>query len=226
MIAENLAEIRAAIAREAEAAGRSPESVHLIAVSKFKPLSAIQEAVEAGQLDFGENRVQELVDKHAALPDVRWHMIGHLQRNKVKYIAPFVHLIHSVDSPRLLAEVNKQGEKHDRILNILLQLNISDEHQKGGMTEAVAADILQRIEEYPYIRVQGLMGMAEFTDDMAVVREQFQRLAQARDAFVQYEGDRITMAHLSMGMSGDYPVAIAEGSTMVRVGSAIFGRRG
>lgn len=222
---ENLARIQRDIAAQASAAGRDPQSVTLIAVSKTKPLDLIREAHAAGQMDFGENRVQELVEKHEALPDVRWHMIGVLQRNKVKYIAPFIHLIHSVDSVRLAKEVEKQGAKNERAINILLQINISDEDQKGGLSEDEAESLLQDIAQYPQLRVKGLMGMAEFTDDMDVVRTQFKRLANAAERFRPLENEQVSMQELSMGMSGDYPIAIEEGATMVRVGSAIFGRR-
>lgn len=225
MISEQLAELKEEIAAAAKAAGRAPAAVRLIAVSKTKPIDLIEEAVAAGQRDFGENRVQELVTKQAALPDLQWHMIGSLQRNKVKYIAPFVHLIHSIDSERLLREVDKQGEKHNRRIDCLLQINISDEPQKGGFEEAEASSLLQRIAEFPHVRILGLMGMAEFTADMDVVRVQFARLRRCSEAFRAYEGAQVLMQELSMGMSGDFPVAIAEGATMVRVGSRIFGYR-
>ena len=224
-ITTNLNAIRQDIAQLASAAGRSPDSVALVAVSKTNPVEAIREAVAAGQTHFGENRVQEMVEKWEALPDVHWHMIGVLQRNKVKYIAPFVHLIHSVDSLRLLREVDKQARKADRRIDILLQINISDEEQKGGFEEPEARACLEQIADYPHVRVLGLMGMAEFTDDMSVVRAEFQRLARAAKAFKALEGPQVEMRELSMGMSGDYPVAIAEGATLVRVGSAVFGDR-
>jgi PLP dependent protein len=224
-IADRLREVKAAIANAAVTAGRESHEVQLIAVSKTRPVADILEAIAAGQMDFGENRVQELAEKHAAIPNARWHLIGTLQRNKVRQIAPFVHLIHSIDNERLLEEVNRQAHLHERIIDCLLQINISDEDQKSGMTEAEAEKILQSIDSYPNIRIQGLMGMAEFTDDMTIVRSQFRRLAAAREKLRAFKGDQVHLQHLSMGMSGDFEVAIAEGATMVRVGSSIFGSR-
>ncbi|MEM6801550.1 MAG: YggS family pyridoxal phosphate-dependent enzyme [Bacteroidota bacterium] len=224
-IADNLSTITQKIAEAAEAAGRDPQEVKLIAVSKTKPMSLIEEAYEAGQLDFGENRVQELREKHPALPEARWHMIGSLQRNKVKYIAPFIHLIHSVDSRRLLVEINKQAEKHTRNISCLLQLNISEEDTKSGMDEAEAKEILAEIDQFPFVKIEGLMGMAAFVSDEETIRNQFRRLRMAAVAFEKFSHDRIQMRELSMGMSGDFEIAIAEGATMVRVGSAVFGSR-
>ena len=225
MIQENLQDIRSALRQEAEEAGRDPSEVKLIAVSKTKPIDAVREAMAAGQLDFGENRVQELVAKHEEIPNAQWHMIGVLQRNKVKYIAPFIHLIHSVSSEKLLVEVNKQAAKFERKIDCLLQVNISDEEQKGGMTENEVETILANIEEYPEVRIKGLMGMAEFTHDEEVIDRQFARLQTAFDGFKKHNGPQIEMQELSMGMSGDYPIAIRRGATLVRIGSAIFGRR-
>lgn len=224
-IQSNLEQIRSSIAESAQSAGRPSEGVRLIAVSKTKPIAAVREAMAAGQVDFGENRVQELVEKQAAIPEARWHMIGVLQRNKVKYIAPFIHLIHSVDSAKLAKEVSKQALKNERVIPVLIQINISDEPQKGGFEEEEAEELLRSIADYPGIEVRGLMGMAEFTADMELVRGQFKRLSAAAERFRSLEGDRVQMIELSMGMSGDYPVAIAEGATLVRVGSAIFGYR-
>lgn len=225
MIKENLQNVLAAI-REAEKAGNRDElSVKLLAVSKTKPMALVHEAFAAGQVDFGENRVQELVDKHPQLPEAHWHMIGRLQRNKVKFIAPFIHLIHSVDSERLLAEVSKQALKHNRIIPCLLQVNISDETQKGGFQEVDCKDILQRINDFPGVEIRGLMGMAEFTADEQVVRSQFRRLKSALQDMQELDGERVRMMELSMGMSGDFELAIAEGATMVRIGSSVFGSR-
>lgn len=225
MIEKNLNSIRQQIAEAAVEAGLEAADVALIAVSKTKPLELIKEAAEAGQLDFGENRVQELVEKNEQLPHLHWHMIGVLQRNKVKYIAPFIHLIHSVDSDRLLKEIDKRAAQNDRSIAVLLQLNISHEAQKSGMELEEARSILENIEDYPHIEIKGLMGMAEFTDDMEVVGKQFGRLKEASESLKSLESDRVSLQELSMGMSGDFPVAIAKGSTMVRVGSAIFGSR-
>jgi len=224
-LVQNLQAIQDRIAEAAKKANRSPEEITLIAVSKTKPMNMIQVVFEAGQLDFGENKVQELREKHPQLPQAQWHLIGHLQRNKVKYIAPFVHLIHSVDSERLLEEINKQAAKNNRTIDCLLQLNISDEFNKSGLDEVAAENLLGNINQYPNVAIKGLMGMAEFTDDMQIVRSQFKRLAKAFQAFKAIEHPRIQMKELSMGMSGDFELAIEEGATMVRIGSSIFGYR-
>ncbi len=224
-IVHHLNDILQQISQAAQAAGRSPEQVRLIAVSKTKPLELIREAFEAGQRDFGENKVQELREKHPALPEARWHMIGSLQRNKVKYIAPFIHLIHSVDSERLLAEIDKEAAKNGRVIDCLLQLNISEEDNKSGLDEVSGADLLRRIDQYPHVRIKGLMGMAAFTEEEALIRAQFARLRRASEAFSTIDHARVQMEELSMGMSGDFEIAIAEGATMVRIGSAVFGTR-
>jgi len=202
-----------------------PEKVKLVAVSKTKPVSDILEAYNCKQRDFGENKVQELVDKQAQLPtDIRWHMIGHLQRNKVKYIAGFVYLIHGVDNLKLLKEINKQGQKTDRKINVLLQIKIAQEDTKFGMDEAVLKDIIASYQagDFPYVKILGLMGMATYTPDKEQIAREFAYLHQL------YESYRQTLPefqYLSMGMSGDYPIAIANGSNLIRVGSAIFGAR-
>lgn len=224
-IADNLNRLRTRIAEIAATCGRRPEEVALIAVSKTKGLDLIQEAVAAGQLDFGENYVQELKEKNEQLPDVHWHQIGALQRNKVKYIAPFIHLVHSVDSERLLGEIDKQAAKCNRIIDCLLQIHISEEANKSGMDESEAQHILEHIDDYPHIRILGLMGMAALTEDAALIRSQFRRLKQDLENFQRYAHPRIQLRELSMGMSGDYEIAIEEGATMIRVGSAIFGER-
>jgi hypothetical protein len=224
-IAKNILDIRTQISAAATKADRDPSLVKLVAVSKTHPVSKIKEAAAEGQVDFGENRPQDMLEKYEQLPDLQWHMIGSLQRNKVKYIAPFVHLIHSVDSEKLLKEINKRAGQNERNIDCLLQINISDEDQKGGLTENEAHDLLNRIEEYPHIRVLGLMGMAEFTSDMKVVRMQFRRLKTAYERFKVVQNERVSMQQLSMGMSGDFEVAIEEGATLVRIGSAIFGHR-
>ncbi len=224
-VSDNLRSILAEIAASAIAAGRSPEEVKLVAVSKTYPIAPIREAFEAGQVDFGENRVQEMAAKQPDLPLARWHQIGPLQRNKVKYIAPFVHLIHSVDSEKLMEEINRQAEKYQRTIEILLQLNISEEDSKSGIDEAGAALLLEVAPKYPHVKITGLMGMAAFTDDHERVRAQFRRLRVARDTFAAADYPSVTMKELSMGMSGDFDLAIAEGATLVRIGSAIFGSR-
>ena len=200
-----------------------PQNVTLIAVSKTKPISLIQEAYATGQRDFGENKVQELVEKQEALPnDIRWHMIGHLQRNKVKYIAPFVHLIHGVDSLRLLKEINKQGAKINRCIPVLLQVHISQETTKFGFDSNELKEAINECKVLEWIKPFGLMGMATFTSDLDQVRSEFQGL---KDLFDEYQSNFGENPILSMGMSGDYKVAIDQGSTMIRIGSSLFGSR-
>lgn len=224
-IAENLLAVKQKISAAAVAAGRESGAVKLIAVSKTYPVDAVQAAIAAGQVDFGENRVQEVVEKHAALPNVNWHLIGTLQRNKVRQIAAFVHLIHSVDSEKLLEEINRQAELHHRVIDCLLQINISHEEQKSGMDESEADELLARISQFRHVRILGLMGMAAFTDDKPLISSQFQSLAATRARLRIHEGPRVELRELSMGMSGDFELAIAAGATMVRIGSSIFGHR-
>jgi pyridoxal phosphate enzyme (YggS family) len=206
-----------------------PAHCTLVAVSKTKPVEAILEAYDAGQRVFGENKAQELTTKYEALPkDIEWHMIGHLQSNKVKYIAPFVTLIHSVDSFKLLEEINKQGAKAGRVLNCLLQIHIAEEETKFGFSEAEIFELIKAgsISALSNIHVVGLMGMATFIDNENQVKKEFKNL---KTIFENIKASslpaQIEMKILSMGMSGDYKIAIEEGSTMVRVGSAIFGSR-
>lgn len=206
-----------------------PKHVTLVAVSKTKPVSAIEEAYAAGQRHFGENKVQEMADKAEQLPkDIYWHLIGHLQTNKVKYIAPFVALIHSVDSLKLLLEINRQAAKNNRIIPVLLQFHIAQEETKYGFSWDEVMDILNS-EEYKgfgNIRIDGVMGMASFTDNEAQIRKEFKLLKtyfdELKSAFFSEENH---FSICSMGMSGDYKIAIEEGSTMIRVGSSIFGSR-
>ena len=201
----------------------------LVAVSKTKPVGAIKQAYDAGQRLFGENKVQELVAKHPELPDdIEWHMIGHLQRNKVKYIAPFISLIHSVDSQRLLEAINKEARKNDRVIDVLLQVHIAREETKYGFDEDELFELIHDIDlpALTHIRIVGLMGMATNTDNIDVIRDEFQSLAQLFKSLQgQKTPDNVVLKELSMGMSGDYEVAIEEGSTLIRVGSAIFGER-
>jgi pyridoxal phosphate enzyme (YggS family) len=202
----------------------------LVAVSKTKPAEDIQELYNLGQRDFGENYVQELVDKYEILPkDIHWHFIGHLQSNKVKYIASFVHLIHGVDSLNLLKEINKQAAKHNRIIDCLLQVYIAKEETKFGFGESELGEIITRItnelHEFKNIRIAGLMGMASFSDDIKIVRNEFRNLKRIFDANTQPSTINYQLSTLSMGMSGDYKIAIEEGSTMVRIGSLLFGER-
>lgn len=200
------------------------EDITLVAVSKTKPVEDIQTLYDAGQLDFGENKVQELVGKYEVLPkDIKWHLIGHLQKNKVKYIAPFVHLIHSVDSEELLKEINKQAKKNDRVISCLLQIHIADEETKFGMEEKEATRILNNYKEnYSNVEIIGLMGMATFTEDENQIRNEFKYL---KSIFDKLKTQNSELQTLSMGMSGDYKIAVEEGSRMVRVGSSIFGER-
>ena len=214
-IAENLQKINSTV----------PSNVSLVAVSKTKPVSAIQEAYDAGQRVFGENKIQEMVEKHDQLPkDIQWHMIGHLQRNKVKYMAHFVNLIHGVDSFKTLKEINKQAIKHNRLINCLLQVKIATEDTKFGLSVEDVEGILnsEEFNALENVSIVGLMGMASFTDDTSQVRNEFQFL---KSTFNKLSANNQKLTTISMGMSGDYPIAIEEGSTMIRVGSAIFGLR-
>ena len=206
-----------------------PENVQLVAVSKTKPNEDIIEAYNEGQRVFGENKVQELTTKHEELPkDIQWHMIGHLQRNKVKYIAPFVSMIHAVDSLRLLKEVNKQAKKNERVINCLLQFHIAEESTKFGLDLSEAKELLSsdEIKAMENISICGIMGMATFIDDEDQVRREFRELkkiyTELKESF--FNGND-SFKEISMGMSGDYRIAIEEGSTMVRIGSTIFGAR-
>lgn len=219
MIKENLQRIKDTI----------PSTVNLVAVSKTKPLPLLQEAYDTGQRHFGENRVQELAEKFEALPkDIHWHMIGHLQSKKVKYIAPFVHLIHGVDSLKLLEEINKQAQKNERIIDCLLQFHIANEDTKFGFSFEEVVELLGAADFFQLknVRIVGVMGMATFTDDTKIVRQEFATLA---NYFSLLKNNQFKFApyftEISMGMSGDYLIAIEEGSTMVRVGSSIFGGR-
>ena len=193
----------------------------LVAVSKTKPAQDLQALYDLGQRDFGENYVQELVDKQAILPkDIRWHFIGHLQSNKVKYIAPFVHLVHGVDSENLLTELNKQAIKNNRIIDCLLQVYIATEETKFGFYEAELQNI--QWSNYPNVHIKGLMGMASFSNDKELIKNEFKQLKKLYD---QLPGQGIQPTILSMGMSGDFTMAIEEGSNMVRIGSLLFGER-
>jgi len=206
-----------------------PANVTLVAVTKTRPVEILQKAYDLGLRDFGENRVQEMIEKQPVLPsDIRWHQIGHLQTNKVKYIAPFVHLIHSVDSLRLLEEINRQALKNDRVIDCLLQVYIATEESKFGLDETELMEVLDSKEykSMANIRICGLMGMASFSDNLALVRHEFTGLKQLFDKLKSafFAGSR-EFSLLSMGMSGDYNLAIEEGSTMVRIGTALFGER-
>jgi len=214
-VAENLREIK----------NELPEHVTLVAVSKTKPNAAIQEAYDAGHRDFGENKVQEMTSKWEDLPrDIHWHMIGHVQTNKVKYMAPFVHLIHGVDREKVLREVNKRAGNEDRKIRCTLQVHIAEESSKFGFDEKELDEAVKKLTEglYPNVIPVGLMGMATLTDDTNQIRKEFKHL---KSLFDRYSGSFEEWNVLSMGMSADYEIAIEEGSTMVRIGSAIFGAR-
>nr|WP_315174553.1 YggS family pyridoxal phosphate-dependent enzyme [uncultured Flavobacterium sp.] len=207
-----------------------PEQVTLVAVSKTKPISDLMEAYEAGQRIFGENKIQEMAEKWEAMPkDIQWHMIGHVQTNKVKFMAPFVSLIHGVDSLKLLHEINRQAQKNNRIIDCLLQVYIAEEESKFGLDEdelnGVIQFITQNSEVYKNIRIVGLMGMATFTDNQNQIKKEFIHLKSIFDNLKSKETDNLQLNTISMGMSGDYKLAIDCGSTMVRIGSSIFGGR-
>ena len=207
-----------------------PENVTLVAVSKTKPVSDLMEAYEAGQRIFGENKIQEMTDKWETMPkDIQWHMIGHVQTNKVKYMAPFVSLIHGVDSLKLLQEINKQAQKNNRVIDCLLQVYIAEEESKFGLDEKELSEMLKQVQhdtgEFNYIRIVGLMGMATFTDNQTQVEKEFSRLKTIFDEYANLNTKNCQLNTLSMGMSGDYKLAIECGSTMVRIGSSIFGGR-
>jgi PLP dependent protein len=201
----------------------------LVAVSKTHPIESIMEAYKQGVRDFGENKVQELTEKQAQLPeDIRWHFIGHLQTNKVKYIAPFIHLIHGVDSIKLLTEINKQAEKTDRIINCLLQVYIAKEESKFGLNEAELEELVQSevVKSLSNVKIVGLMGMATNTDKEETVRQEFRNLKSIFDKLkTKPLPSNFDLKEISMGMSGDYLIAQEEGSTMVRIGTAVFGER-
>lgn len=205
-----------------------PAHVKLVVVSKTQPVERIRQAIEAGQQAFGENRVQELVPKFNALPEAQWHMIGHLQTNKVKYVVPFVDLIHSVDSLKLLQEINRQAHRINRVVNCLLQVHIAQEETKFGLTaEEVARLVAQpEVASLAHVCIKGLMGMATFTDNEKIIRQEFRTLHSLFEALKHQKlPANAGMEILSMGMSHDYRIAIEEGSNMVRIGSAIFGER-
>lgn len=205
-----------------------PQHVHLVAVSKTKPVEDLMEAYEAGQRIFGENKIQEMTDKWEQMPkDIQWHMIGHVQSNKVKYMAPYVSMIHGVDSLKLLIEIDRQAKKHRRIIPCLLQLHIAREETKFGLNEEELAAVLdsEELRTLENIRIWGLMGMASFTTDEEQIRAEFNYLNSVFEKYRTQELENCDFRHLSMGMSSDYKIAIECGSTIVRIGSTIFGNR-
>lgn len=226
MIGKQYEQVKENIKNACDKAKRNSEEVTLIAVSKTKPLEMLKEAYEAGARDFGENKVQELVDKIPNMPDdIRWHMIGHLQRNKVKYIVNKVYMIHSVDSLRLAEEISKEAVKNNVVVKILIEVNVAQEESKFGLSMDQVEELLLQIKDLPGISVQGLMTIAPYVDDPEENREVFQKLKQLSVDIKAKNIDNINMNVLSMGMTGDYMVACEEGATFVRVGTGIFGER-
>lgn len=226
MILENIKKIEENIKIACEKAGRSPEEVTLIAVSKTYPYTAIEEALPSGVIDFGENKVQELCEKYEILPDnIRWHMIGHLQRNKVKYLPGKVTLIHSVDSLRLAEQIEKEFAKADQTANILIEVNMAEEESKFGITAQQTEELVREISKFPHIKIHGLMTIAPYTENPETNRLYFRNMKKIAVDIKGKNIDNVNMNILSMGMTGDYQVAIEEGATMVRVGTGIFGER-
>lgn len=205
-----------------------PKTVCLVAVSKTKPLADLKEAYEAGQRVFGENKIQEMTEKSELLPkDIEWHMIGHVQDNKIKYMAPYVSMVHGMDKPKRLVALNKEAEKVNRVIDCLIQVHIAEEETKFGFDEQEAVELFKSdlLGKFPFLRIRGLMGMATFTEDVNQVRNEFKNLRKLYDTIRTNYFSQSYFDTLSMGMSGDYQIAIEEGSTMVRIGSSIFGAR-
>ena len=226
MIQENISIVNEKIKSICERSNRNVSEVTLIAVSKTKPISDIEEAYKTGTRNYGENKVQELDDKYPALPkDIKWHLIGHLQRNKVKYIINKTYLIHSVDSIRLAEQINIEANKKNLISNILIQVNISNEESKFGLKEEETIDIVREISKYKNVHIKGLMTIAPFTEDKEQNRPFFRELKNLSIKIKELNIPNVEMTELSMGMTGDYEVAIEEGATLVRVGTGIFGTR-
>ena len=226
MINENISKVRENIVKSCEKAGRNPEEVTLIAVSKTKPVSAIEEALLSGTLDYGENKVQELCDKYDVLPkNIRLHMIGHLQRNKVKYLVGKTYLVHSVDSLRLAEQIEKEFAKHNQVCDILVEVNIAQEESKFGINAKETEELIRKIAKFEHVRIKGLMTIAPYTEDPESNREYFREIKKLSVDIRDKNIDNVSMDVLSMGMTGDYMVAVEEGATMVRVGTGIFGER-
>ena len=226
MIKTNIESVQNNIKNACAKSGRDTNTAHLIAVSKTKPVSMLQQAYDAGMRDFGENKVQEILEKYDQLPgDIRWHMIGHLQRNKVKYIIDKVCLIHSVDSLRLAEEISKEAVKHNLTMPILIELNIAEEDSKFGLTFEECEEMIRKISALPNIQIKGLMTVAPFVEDAEENRQYFKTMKQLSVDIMTKNIDNVCMDILSMGMTGDYEVAIEEGATHVRVGTGIFGER-
>jgi PLP dependent protein len=227
MIAENLKNLQNRVEQACKMYGRRTEDVHLVAVSKTFPLEMVREANVLGQIDFGENYVQELQEKHKALPDlhIRWHFIGHLQSNKVKYIADYIHLIHSVDNMALGKEIDKRAERCGRVQDVLVEVHTTDEATKSGVLPEQTLSLIKNLSKFPNLHVCGLMTMGPFSDNPNDSRPSFRKVVELKKQ-IDAEGiENVTMRHLSMGMSHDFEVAIEEGATLVRIGTALFGRR-
>lgn len=226
MIQENIKLVEENIKKACEKIGRDVNEVTLIAVSKTKPYTAIEEALPTGVKDYGENKVQELCDKYEILPkDIKWHMIGHLQRNKVKYLVGKASLIHSVDSIRLAEQIEKEYAKADEIANILIEVNMAQEESKFGITSEETEQLVREIAKFPHIRIKGLMTIAPYTDNPESNRVYFRNMKKLSVDIENKNIDNVSMSVLSMGMTGDYQVAVEEGATLVRVGTGIFGER-
>lgn len=226
MIRENISAVQENIRKAALKSGRNPEDIHLIAVSKTKPVAMLKECYDAGIRDFGENKVQELVEKYEQLPeDIRWHMIGHLQTNKVKYIIDKVFMIHSVDSLKLAQEISRQAAKHNLTVNILIEVNVAEEDSKFGISLSETPSFITEISRLPGICVKGLMTVAPYVVNAEENRQYFDALSQLCVDIMQKNIDNVNIDVLSMGMTGDYEVAVEEGATYVRVGTGIFGER-
>ena len=226
MIQENIKLVEENIKKACEKVGRDVNEVTLIAVSKTKPYTAIEEALPTGVKDYGENKVQELCDKYEILPkDIKWHMIGHLQRNKVKYLVGKASLIHSVDSIRLAEQIEKEYAKADEIANILIEVNMAQEESKFGITSEETEQLVREIAKFEHIRIKGLMTIAPYTEDPESNRDYFREIKKLSVDIRDKNIDNVSMSVLSMGMTGDYQVAVEEGATLVRVGTGIFGER-
>ena len=226
MIKENLEEVEARITRACERSGRERSEVTLISVSKTKPAEMLQEAYDAGSRDFGENKVQEIMDKVPQLPsDIRWHMIGHLQRNKVKYIVDKVALIHSVDSLRLAETIEHEAAKHNVTVPVLIEVNVAQEESKFGLKTEEVLSLVESVAAFPHIHIEGLMTIAPYVEDPEENRGIFRQLKKLSVDIAAKNINNVNMSVLSMGMTGDYQVAVQEGATMVRVGTGIFGER-
>lgn len=226
MLAQNFAEVEKNIIEACKRAGRNRDEVTLIAVSKTKPVETLREAYELGTRVFGENKVQEIMDKYDALPnDISWHMIGHLQRNKIKYIIDKVDLIHSVDSVRLAEAIEKEAAKRDLVANVLLEVNVAKEDTKFGLMPEEVESVVQEISKFPHVHIKGLMTIAPFVENPEENRAYFKCLRKLSVDIESKKVDNVTMSILSMGMTNDYEIAIEEGATMVRVGTGLFGAR-